>query len=174
MKPNYNFANKWSAEIGRRGYTPVPNLLISHQHDLNISNAEMAVLLGLMFYMWTSSDPYPAVSTLAKQSGMASKTIRRYIRSLEAKQLVTRRFRKAATTEYSLAPLKAKLQSYAQAQSPPTQKRAPLSSKISRAPYLDLSTKKDAANKTHLRRRFGKSETTHIKDVLERQFGGIK
>ena len=173
MKQNsYNFTDKWSPEIGKWGHTPVPNILVTHQRELGITNGELAVLLGLLMFMWSTNNPFPAVSTLASHSGMASKTIRRHIRSLEAKGLIRRKYRKAITNEYDFGPLKSRLHTIAKVITPPTQKRTPLRPQMSRHPYPELNTKEYEANNTKRKRQNYNSETTHISKLLEERFGG--
>lgn len=169
---DYSFASKWSAEIGKWGYAPVPHLLISHQRELDITNAEMVVLINLISYMWTNKDPYPAAASLGKRIGMATQTVRTNIRNLEAKGLLRRKYRTAVTNEYDLSPLKIRLQSFAQAQPPPVQKRAPLLPKTDSAPYPKNDTKEDPfAKKNKVKRSQNSTKTAHIADILDKRYG---
>src|SRR3990167_5735202 len=102
MKPSktgHSFSQKWSPEVAKGGHTPMPNLLIAHQKDLGVTNGEMVILMDLLMFKWDSKDPYPSVPTLAKSNGMAHQTILRHLRSLEAKHLMRRVFRKATSSE---------------------------------------------------------------------------
>ena len=173
MKQNtYNFTDKWSPEIAKWGHTPVPNLLIIHQRELGITNGELAVLIGLLMFMWSTKNPFPAVSTLASHTGMASKTIRKHIRSLESKDLIRRKYRKSQTNEYDFGPLKSRLHSIAKLVTPSTQKRVPLRPQMSRHPYPDSDNKEYEFNKTKKRRQNYNGETIHISKLLEERFGG--
>ncbi|MGH7195297.1 MAG: hypothetical protein ACREGA_00790 [Candidatus Saccharimonadales bacterium] len=176
MKPkdNYDFVSKWTSAIARSGHTAIPNLLIEKQAQLGITNGELAVLLGLLRHKWTSSDPYPAVSTLSGYSGMASQTIRKHLRSLEAKDIIKRKYRKASSSEYDFSPLTKRLESYAQAKPPPAQKRTPRYTSMSRRGYSKTSTKEKAVENIKRRKPFYQSEPVAIGNLLANRYGGMR
>lgn len=167
-KRSYKFERKWSKEISLNGHTSVPNLLIINQSKLNVTNGELIVLIGLMQHMWTEKPPYPAVSTLARQSGMASKTVRNHIRNLEKKSLIKRVYRKSSTNIYDFDPLKKKLNKLALTTKKST-RPSPISSNY---PYPIFSSKKEELNNTKIRRGVSVSDFTHIKNVISNSYKG--
>ncbi|MEK7059298.1 MAG: helix-turn-helix domain-containing protein [Patescibacteria group bacterium] len=172
QESSYSFKNKWSSEIAKWGYTPIPNLLIYNQSKLDITSSEMAVLLQLLTHMWDDRHPYPAASTLCKRSGMALQTVRTNIRRLEAKGLLRRKFRKALSNEYELTSLKAILQRIATTEQPPVQKRIPPYSKTSISNYPKMETKEDPfSKKNKLKRGPDSKNALQVGDILANKFG---
>lgn len=167
----YDFTSKWSAEVEKWGYTEMPNLLITNQQYLDISNAEMVVLINLLMYKWTVKNPYPAVASLSRHTGMSSNTVRTHLRLLEKKKLLKRIGRKSLTNEYNLVPLINKLRGVASVGKPPAQKRAFVYSKSNSNPYSYLNTKEDAAKNTNKRKRNTKDDTLLVKDILVERYG---
>lgn len=171
MKPkkNFNFADKWSPEIEKLGFVSVPNQLITNQVELEITNGELVVLLGLLYFMWTNDNPYPSVPTLSKLNGMAHNTVRTHIRSLNTKGLIRRKFRKASSNEYDLSPLKSRLHHIALSTPPSVRKRNTPYSNSDTPAYPNSDTKKDAAKKTYLRKPTGKNSTSKLGDILAKR-----
>lgn len=172
MKNNkHDFASKWSTEIKRCGYTPLPNLLISNQAKLGIAPGEFVVLSTLLSYKWSNDDPYPAIASLAKYTGMASSTVRRHIRSLEAKGLLRRKFREHQTNEYNFDCLVSRLQQLAGKHPPPVQKCTRPSSPTNSSPYSKIDTKEDSFfKKNKVKRGQNSTKPTHIGDILGKRY----
>lgn len=173
MTKKYTFADKWSVPIERHGYTSLPNLLLSHQAELNITSGELTIICQLLSFKWTSSDPWPSVELLSKQTGMSPSTVRTHIRKLDKKGLVTRVFRKGATNEYNFRALQERLEIWAKNSKPPDRKRISDNRLTGRPPYQETDTKenpseKDIRTKTHKKAGFKK-----ISDILDSRQGGI-
>ena len=108
--------DKWSSQVMKFGYTPIPNLLLRAQGKLKITPVQLNVLVQLAEHWWEADkDPYPAKDRIAGRMGKSPRQVQRYITQLEKKGLVRRieRFggRKAQTSNaYSLNGLVKKLQ----------------------------------------------------------------
>ena len=164
---NYDtrFEEKWSRSIAQHGHTPLPNLLIEHQSDLEITPSELTVILGLLKHRWTREEPFPSVNRLGTYSGLAHQTIRRNLRSLEAKSLIKRILRKGETSKYDIKPLIQKLESYAQPKTNPAQKRADPYSKTRGSPYPKLNNKEDPYKNT--KRKYSNGKAEKIGEIMQ-------
>jgi DNA-binding MarR family transcriptional regulator len=107
--------DKWSPQVMKFGYTPLPNLLLRAQGKLGISPVQLNVLVQLAEHWWEADkDPHPAKDRIAGRMGKSPRQIQRYITQLEKKGMVKRvsRYfgRKRQTSNfYSLDGLVAKL-----------------------------------------------------------------
>jgi DNA-binding MarR family transcriptional regulator len=73
------------------GYWPLPNLLMMHQADLELTSAQLNVLLNLMIhYHQRGRLPYPRTSTIAKRMGVTLGTVQRLLRNLKSRGFVER------------------------------------------------------------------------------------
>lgn len=138
----------------------MPNLLIRHLGDLDITPIEFAVIVGLLSHQWTVAKPYPSLSTVASYIGRSRGTIQAAARSLdlneegEGKGLILRVSRGGnMTNEYDTSPLTKRLESYAQ----PIEKSIPTQRKADSLSHRKVDTEEYAANKTHRKRRNGNS-----------------
>lgn len=83
--------DKWSAQVMKLGYTPIPNLLLRAQGKLEISPVQMNVLLQLAEHWWEAGkDPYPAKDTIAARVGKSRRQVQRYITELEKDGFIER------------------------------------------------------------------------------------
>ena len=107
--------DKWSPQVMKLGFTPLPNLLLRAQGKLKLSPVMLNVLVQLAEHWWEADkNPFPAKDRIATRMGKSPRQVQRYITQLEKGGFVARiqRFsgRKAQTSnEYSLAGLVAKL-----------------------------------------------------------------
>ncbi len=107
--------DKWSPQVMKFGYTPLPNLLLRAQGRLGISPVQLNVLVQLAEHWWEADkDPHPAKDRIAGRMGKSPRQVQRYITQLEKKGMVKRvnRYfgRKRQTSNfYSLDGLVAKL-----------------------------------------------------------------
>lgn len=164
----HSFSTKWSSRIEREGFTSIPNVLLKHQRDLEMSNGELTVLSNLLLHMWDSNMPYPSAGTISKHSGMAINTIRTHLRSLEKKGIIQRKYRRAQTNMYNLQPLKFKLERLVSNPRPiPTQKLTPIYSNPVGYPSPYSDTNKEAEKKTQRKRRSDEMGITSIKTILD-------
>lgn len=142
-RPNYEFITRWSADIEKCNYTMIPNLLIKHQKNLNISSAEFVILQGLILHKWTERHPYPSLVTISEYCGLHPNTVRRNVRNLESKEIIKRIDRNGYTNEYNFSPLINKLNHLAKASSYSNQEQTDPSSQLNSVPYSEMNTKED-------------------------------
>jgi hypothetical protein len=106
---------KWSPQVMKHGYTPLPNLLLRAQGKLKITPVQLNVLIQLAEHWWEADkDPFPAKDRIATRMNKSPRQIQRYITQLEKRGMVRRikRFlgKKAQTSNaYSLEGLIVKL-----------------------------------------------------------------
>jgi DNA-binding MarR family transcriptional regulator len=83
--------DKWSRQVLKLGYTPLPNLLMRAQAKLKISPSQFNVLAQLCEHWWEADKwPYPAKDTIARRMGKSPRQIQRYITELEDAGLIER------------------------------------------------------------------------------------
>lgn len=108
---DYRFNDKWDKEIGEYGFTMVPNALLIHLQELGLTPSEFLLLINIESYRWNNRKlPYPSVETLAKRTGLTTRTVTRLVTSLEKDRKVIKRIkRKGTSNQYTLEPLIKKL-----------------------------------------------------------------
>lgn len=143
-RADYSLKAKWGPVIGTQSYTQIPNLLIKHRADLGITPVEWSILTSLLATKWTRANPYPSVASLGRQTGRATISARRQLRSLSKKGLIRRIYRHNKSSEYDLTPLINRLESYAQ----PTQNQTVSQSKVNGPDYSEMNTNKEAVKET--------------------------
>jgi DNA-binding MarR family transcriptional regulator len=163
MKTPYYFSSKWSSATEEDGFTMVPNLLIKHQSDLNITDPEIVVLIAILSFKWTDAMPYPSAGKLGEYTGKSTKSVRDKLRSLETKGIIKRVHRAGASNEYDFTPLEKRLVIYTH----PAEISVPTYRKTNSQPYRKFSSKEDEPKKTEESKRNGSSgKLTSLKDVL--------
>jgi len=107
---------RWGSSLLRNGWTTIPNGLLIHQKDLDLSNSEMMLLIHMISFMHHPDTPiFPSISTLAKRINQHERTVQRTIDKLLKKKLINKKIRskspldKGLTNLYSLDPLIEKL-----------------------------------------------------------------
>lgn len=107
---------KWGRTVLQSQWTNVPNLLLEHQKNLDLSSTELVMLINLMSYEHdVDTDIYPSISTLAKRQGLHERSTQRAINRLIEKGMLEKHIRSkhqnqaGLTNIYSLEPLKNKL-----------------------------------------------------------------
>ena len=105
--PDWGFKAKWPSEVGRKGFTAVPNALLQYYAELNLTPTEFLILVNIESYRWDANRlAYPSVETLAQRTGLNERTVTRNITSLQnEREVLTRYRRKGNSNEYSLEPL---------------------------------------------------------------------
>ena len=136
-----SFADKWTPAIASKGFCGVPNCLLFCQANIGLTGEELAVLLGILVYRFGLEHPFPAVETIARNTGKAHQTIRTNIRSMDNKGLLKRVQRSGKSSEYDVAPLMHKLEHHVCIN--PIQKQTGVYSNFDRPPYSFSSTKED-------------------------------
>lgn len=111
---------KWGATTLQEYWTNVPNILLTHQAVLRLSNTELVLLINLMSYEHDFNSPiYPSIATLAERQGLHERSIQRAINRLIQKGMLEKLVRakhpeqKGVTNIYSISPLKRKLEDLA-------------------------------------------------------------
>jgi hypothetical protein len=107
--------DKWSPQVIKLGYTPLPSLLLRAQAKLKINPTQLNVLIQIIEHWWEADkDPYPAKETIARRMGKSPRQIQRVLTQLEKGGFIKRLERflghKAQTSNaYSLQGLAQKL-----------------------------------------------------------------
>lgn len=97
------FINKWSDTVASRGYTQIPNTLITCQKHLGLSDGELITFIQLIsFRYYADSEVFPAISRLCIYGGKSFSTVQKRLNSLEAKGYIERYSRNGKTTIYDL------------------------------------------------------------------------
>ena len=120
----YGFSEKWSPEIEQYNFTQVPNLLLSCQGHLRLTDGEILTLIHLLTF-WFSHDSrvYPTITTLTKFSHKGYSTIQKRLRVLEQKEFVKRRHKKGTSNTFDLIPCVIKLYKHQRVCSSPPRKQ---------------------------------------------------
>jgi DNA-binding transcriptional ArsR family regulator len=106
---------KWTTQVMKLGFTPLPSLLLRAQGKLGISPEQLNVILQIIEHWWEADKlPFPSKETLARRIGKSPRQVQRYLTQLEEAGLIRRieRFngRKAQVSNgYDLRGLVAKL-----------------------------------------------------------------
>ena len=83
-------SHKWG-EVVRSGFQTVPDVLLIKQHDLELDQTDMLVLLNLTSYWWyRDQPPFPRTNVIANRMGVTPRTVQRSLKKLEDKQYVRR------------------------------------------------------------------------------------
>jgi transposase len=107
--------DKWTAQVMKLGFTPLPNLLLRAQARLGLNPEQLNALLQIIEHWWEADKmPFPSKDTLARRMGKSPRQIQRYLTQLEDGGFISRieRFngRKAQVSNgYDLGGLVAKL-----------------------------------------------------------------
>lgn len=73
------------------GFTAVPNALIRAQKNLGLTANDMVVLLNLLMHRWYGdSQPFPRPASIAKRSGLSTRTVQRSLSHLAEIKLIQR------------------------------------------------------------------------------------
>lgn len=81
---------KWGSALDE-GFLVIPVALLRHQHELEIADGELVVLLNLLMSWWKPSDfPFPRATTIAKRMGVSVRTVQRHLDRLVEKGLIRR------------------------------------------------------------------------------------
>ena len=101
-------------DLLRAGYTILPNVLLRHYAAVDMTEAELVLVLELWTYWWDERAPFPSVATLAAHMGRTPRQIQQHVERLRRKGLlrVVPRFGangRQLTNAYDLNPLLARL-----------------------------------------------------------------
>ena len=79
-----NIVLKGGDALSQKGFTQVPNALLRHQ---TISPGAKLAYTMLLSYAWQNDFCFPGQETLATDMGVSSRSVRTYLKELEAKKL---------------------------------------------------------------------------------------
>ena len=83
--------DKWSPQVMKFGYTPLPNLLLKAQGKLKITPTQFNVLVQVVEHWWEAErDPYPAKDTIARRMNKSPRQVQRYLTQLENAGMIRR------------------------------------------------------------------------------------
>jgi len=83
--------DKWSPQVMKLGYTPLPNLLLRAQGKLKLTPSQFNVLVQVAEHWWEAErDPYPAKDTIARRMNKSPRQVQRYLTQLERAGLIKR------------------------------------------------------------------------------------
>ena len=81
-----NIVLRGADALSQKGLTQVPNALLRHK---TISPGAKLVYTMLLSYAWQNDFCFPGQETLAKDMGVTSRSVRTYLKELEAKKFLT-------------------------------------------------------------------------------------
>ena len=80
--------DKWK-EAAEAGFQLLPDLLLKHQADLELSATDLVVLINITMHWWyLDRRPFPRNTTIAKRMGTSSRTVQRSLTVLRDKGLL--------------------------------------------------------------------------------------
>jgi hypothetical protein len=92
IRPERLATARWGDSILKRGFTLVPNLLLTQQSSLGLSSLHCLLLIHLLTYWWESGrNPYPSKAVLARRMGVSERQIQRYVSDLTGMGFIRRR-----------------------------------------------------------------------------------
>ncbi len=104
------FNEQWGEAVAASGSTHLPNLLLDHQHALDMSSTELVVLVHVLRY-WSdpSQLPRPDLDRIAQAMDLGRASVERSLLALEK----LGHLRAQGDGSYDLAPLVARLRGLA-------------------------------------------------------------
>ena len=92
------------------GFQHLPDALLRHQSDLQLTATELVVLINITMHWWKSDEwPYPHPARIGSRMGLTQRSVERSIASMEAKGIFNR-VRDGDKTRFDLSPLKDSLE----------------------------------------------------------------
>ena len=84
----------WGSAVssGETGFTPVPDILLRSQAQLQLTPMQLAVLIQILMHWWEPDDwPHPRLSAISTRIGTTPRTVQRAVRALQHKALLVHR-----------------------------------------------------------------------------------
>nr|NNM91567.1 helix-turn-helix domain-containing protein [Bacilli bacterium] len=78
----------WGNRLLDEGFLGIPNLVVRNYRQLGIEHGEFGLICTILTYKHDGRDPYPSHDTLAEHLQCSTRQVRKWIDSLEAKQLL--------------------------------------------------------------------------------------
>lgn len=83
--------DKWTAQVMKLGFTPLPSLLLRGQARLGLTPEQLNVLLQIVEHWWEADKlPFPSKDTLARRMGKSPRQVQRYLTELENDGFISR------------------------------------------------------------------------------------
>lgn len=83
--------DKWSPQVIKLGYTPLPSLLLKAQAKLKLKPVPLNVLLQVIEHWWDADkDPFPSKETIARRMKLSPRQIQRVLTKLEKDGFIKR------------------------------------------------------------------------------------
>jgi hypothetical protein len=97
-----HFSFRWGIDILDCGYTTIPNWILDHYHEVDVSYKEFALIVHLARYAFESPEGEcrPSVKAVATAMGIHPRSVQRSLADLEDRGLLTRRYRLGKPTIY--------------------------------------------------------------------------
>jgi DNA-binding MarR family transcriptional regulator len=138
---NKSFEDFYGNDLLTKGFTQVPNCLVTCQRSLGLNQSEVALLISLLMHDYKGTNTiYPSLMKIAHSFAKDDETVRRWLRSLEKKGYLTREFQDGDVNLYNVRPLVHKLEEH-KCDIPP-QKRGARSAEMRKQLYSKLGTNK--------------------------------
>ncbi len=97
-----HFSFRWGIDILDCGYTTIPNWILDHYHEVDVSYKEFALIVHLARYAFESPEGEcrPSVRVVATAMGIHPRSVQRSLADLEERGMLTRRYRLGKPTIY--------------------------------------------------------------------------
>ena len=104
MAEEERFSFRWGIPWLDSGHTSIPNFMLRHYIEVGVTRAEFLAILHLASYHYESAQGQasPSLATVANEMGMTRRGLRKLLRSLEEKGMLTRHYRTGDTSIYIL------------------------------------------------------------------------
>ncbi|MDB5162584.1 MAG: regulatory protein GntR [Candidatus Saccharibacteria bacterium] len=145
----YGFSDKWTYEVEEFNFTQIPNLLLSCQGHMGLSDGEILTFIHLLtFWFSNESKVFPSITTLTRFSNKGYSTIQARLKKLEDKGFIKRIHQDGTSNRYNLSPGVHILNEHIRYCPRPPRKRARSELKTSRVPSSYPINKEDEALRT--------------------------
>jgi DNA-binding transcriptional ArsR family regulator len=86
---------KWTRTTIASGWVGLPSVMFERAAEMGLDTTDLAILSLLATYWWRLENrPHPAVGTMAKSLGVASRTVQRHLAALEGRGFIRRQERR--------------------------------------------------------------------------------
>lgn len=83
---------RWG-DLSGTGFTVLPNTLIKAQAELELTANDIVVLCNLIMHWWKPDKmPFPRTSTIARRSGLSTRTIQRSVQKMQYQNYIEKVF----------------------------------------------------------------------------------
>jgi len=100
LQVDQRLSARWGEEILSHGWTAFPNLMFTLCRKFRIKHGDVFVLLAIESHRWSTANPYPSISTIARLSGYSEREVYRSLKRLEEANLTERKHTSRKSNEY--------------------------------------------------------------------------